>query len=207
MVGDVKITKYDHRPDMISNVDQDESRTQSLLSIGACLQEETCDSLIKIDNFDADSGVVHSCRSITWPCEAFSQSHKLCLKEPPPSDWLALTSSNWTASVGKALDGDAVRIKKPECDTVSEKKQNTTCFDPDRTWSHSWNPSRQNVPDHSEIPTLSEDGIGLIQYYLWWKTRILEASQRLNRFSHDVHDWMHCGKASALCRRMTRFVA
>jgi hypothetical protein len=42
--------------------------------------------------------------------DTFTLAHKLSVKEPPPSDWLALASSNWTTSVEKALDGDAVLI-------------------------------------------------------------------------------------------------
>jgi hypothetical protein len=41
--------------------------------------------------------------------DTFTLKHKLNLKEPPSSDWLALAFSNWIASVGKALD-DAVLI-------------------------------------------------------------------------------------------------
>jgi hypothetical protein len=33
--------------------------------------------------------------------DVFTLAHKSSLKEPPPSDWLALTSSNWIASAGK----------------------------------------------------------------------------------------------------------
>jgi hypothetical protein len=35
----------------------------------------------------------------------FTVAHKLSLKEPPPSDWLALASSSWIVSAGKALNG------------------------------------------------------------------------------------------------------
>jgi hypothetical protein len=54
-------------------------------------------------------------------------THKLNLKEPPLSDWLALAFSNWIASVRKALDGGAVsscltdgarRSKKLKWETV-----------------------------------------------------------------------------------------
>jgi hypothetical protein len=40
----------------------------------------------------------------------FIFAHKLSVKEPLLSDWLTFTSSNWIASVEKALDGDAVLI-------------------------------------------------------------------------------------------------
>jgi hypothetical protein len=40
----------------------------------------------------------------------FTLAHKLSVKEPLPSDWLALASPNWTASVEKALEGDTVLI-------------------------------------------------------------------------------------------------
>jgi hypothetical protein len=41
---------------------------------------------------------------------AFPLAYKLSVKEPPPSDWLALASRHWIASVEKTLDGDAVLI-------------------------------------------------------------------------------------------------
>jgi hypothetical protein len=40
----------------------------------------------------------------------FTLAHKLSVKEPLLSDWLIFISSNWIASVEKALDGDAVLI-------------------------------------------------------------------------------------------------
>jgi hypothetical protein len=42
--------------------------------------------------------------------DSFAFAHKLSPKEPPPSDWPALASSNWIVSVGKALDGAAFLI-------------------------------------------------------------------------------------------------
>jgi hypothetical protein len=42
--------------------------------------------------------------------DTFTFVHKLSVKEPLPSDWLALASSNETASVEKTLDGDAILI-------------------------------------------------------------------------------------------------
>jgi hypothetical protein len=40
----------------------------------------------------------------------FTFTHKLNLKEPLPSDWLALTSSDWIASIGKVSDSGAFLI-------------------------------------------------------------------------------------------------
>jgi hypothetical protein len=72
------------------------------------------------------------------------------LEKPPPSDWLALTSSNWNASVEKASDGDTVLIMPDQWRELiqetemsdsagvkaSQRKQNPTCFDPIGLGSH-----------------------------------------------------------------------
>jgi hypothetical protein len=36
--------------------------------------------------------------------DIFTFVHKFNLKEPSPFDWLVLTSSNWIASIGKAMN-------------------------------------------------------------------------------------------------------
>jgi hypothetical protein len=46
--------------------------------------------------------------------------HKLNLKELPPSDWLALASSNKIASVEKTLDSYAVLVMLAESENFRE---------------------------------------------------------------------------------------
>jgi hypothetical protein len=53
--------------------------------------------------------------------DTFTLAHKLNLKEPLLSDWLALASSNEIASVEKVLDGDTVFIVLTEGANRSKK--------------------------------------------------------------------------------------
>jgi hypothetical protein len=75
---------------------------------------------------------------------------KLNLKNPRPSDWFALASSNEIEFIETALDGDAVlvmsgrwheAVQEPEMGNsigvkMSKERQNITSFDLDRPWSH-----------------------------------------------------------------------
>jgi hypothetical protein len=50
----------------------------------------------------------------------------------------------WREAVQETEMGDSAGVK------VSKQRQNTTSFDPDRRWSRSRNPNRQNVPRRPE---------------------------------------------------------
>jgi hypothetical protein len=101
---------------------------------------------------------------ITSSSETSSHSHKLNLRETPPSNWLVLAFSNEIESVEKVLYGDAVFIMPDQWREavqeaemgdsagmkVSQQRQKTTRFDPDRPWSCFSNLSRQNVLHRTE---------------------------------------------------------
>jgi hypothetical protein len=55
-------------------------------------------------------------------------AHKLSSKEPPPSNWLNLTSSDQIASVGKAPDGVIVLITLTDGARQSKKLKRKTSF-------------------------------------------------------------------------------
>jgi hypothetical protein len=55
--------------------------------------------------------------------DAFTFAHKFILKKLWSSDWLALNSSNWIASVGKALDSDSIFIMPDQWRKIAQKAE------------------------------------------------------------------------------------
>jgi hypothetical protein len=54
---------------------------------------------------------------------------------------------------------------------VSQQRQNSTCFDPDRPWSHSWNPSRQSrlyhlVDKYMRQPPVLNSGVRISRRFI-----------------------------------------
>jgi hypothetical protein len=77
-------------------------------------------------------------------------------------------ADRWREAVRKAEMRACAGVK------VSKQRQNTTCFAPDRLWSHSSNPSRQNIWHRSECAWPSENRLPAprmtlcVTLNLWW---------------------------------------